>query len=71
MDEVDVKATPPWEISINDRDRYPGQDVTEEIEEGCEIYYRSPDGIKLRSRTGAINYFMDNPHPTLSPMQLC
>ena len=41
-DEADAKATPPWEISINNPDRYPGQDATEEIEEGWtrEVVYR-------------------------------
>ena len=37
----------------------------------CEIYYRSPDGTKLRSKTEASNYFRDNPHLTMSPEQLC
>ena len=34
MDEADGKAAPPWVIPINNPDRYPGQDATEEIEPG-------------------------------------
>ena len=37
----------------------------------CEIYYRSSDGTKLRSKTKASNYFRDNPHLTTFPEQLC
>ena len=94
-DEDNVEATPPWEITLNDPDRFPGQDATEEIAAGwltpfyegwtrevvyrrarpniCEIYYWSPDRVKLRSRGTAEDYFTANPpnNPHLSPMQLC
>ena len=39
----------------------------------CEVYYWSPDEVKLRSSRTAEEYFTANPlnNPHLSPMQLC